>query len=305
METFPESYLKNWLCRRHVWNHDDWLNLLEGLRKAGYSSLTDSQEGRDSIGCYLEANRPKPTENDKHQLVKEMQLFEQNTIAKVRLDRHFSDMHGGGPFDNVTIAFILGAISAGLFSEIGKDLWTNAKKVLTKLFDLLKTTNTSDCCDATVVIQGKYKEMKVELRCKKLAVQQLRLDIDTEMIYTDTNIEKVLDTMRYRLSSLISELENKHYDTSMEYILVESIPKWYHTKRFGSQYETKPDDMEWKTREENLEENIRDYIERSERQYMYIEEQLAGPRVSYGSDAVKELGKRCVICGKMKCEHSI
>jgi len=55
----PTKEMKAWLKGRKSWNHGDWLALLENLRKQGYSALTDTQEGRESIGYFLESNRSK------------------------------------------------------------------------------------------------------------------------------------------------------------------------------------------------------------------------------------------------------
>jgi len=55
----PVKELKVWLKGRKFWSHNDWLALLENLRKKGYASLTDTQEGRETIGKYLESNRIK------------------------------------------------------------------------------------------------------------------------------------------------------------------------------------------------------------------------------------------------------
>ena len=55
----PTKELKAWLKGRKSWNHGDCLALLENLRKKGYAALTDTQEGRESIGRFLEANRSK------------------------------------------------------------------------------------------------------------------------------------------------------------------------------------------------------------------------------------------------------
>ena len=54
---FPEKELTAWLKDRSSWNHDDWLALLESLKQQGYSALVETQEGRDQVGMYLEANR--------------------------------------------------------------------------------------------------------------------------------------------------------------------------------------------------------------------------------------------------------
>lgn len=56
---FPTNELKAWLKGRKAWNHNDWIALLENLRKTGYATLTDTQEGRETIGKFLEANRSK------------------------------------------------------------------------------------------------------------------------------------------------------------------------------------------------------------------------------------------------------
>ena len=56
---FPTKELKAWLKGRKAWDHNDWIALLVDLRAEGYSALTDIQEGRDSIGKFLEINRSK------------------------------------------------------------------------------------------------------------------------------------------------------------------------------------------------------------------------------------------------------
>ncbi|MDD4870081.1 MAG: hypothetical protein PHR77_05935 [Kiritimatiellae bacterium] len=58
-QKFPTKELKAWLKGRAGWNHNEWLALLTELRTESYSNLTDSQEGRESIGKFLEANRSK------------------------------------------------------------------------------------------------------------------------------------------------------------------------------------------------------------------------------------------------------
>lgn len=56
---FPKKELLTWLKGRGGWNHDDWLGLLDDLRKKGYSAYTECQEGQAEIGNFLEANRGK------------------------------------------------------------------------------------------------------------------------------------------------------------------------------------------------------------------------------------------------------
>ena len=55
--SFPEKDLRNWLKGRKQWNNDDWLSLLEDLRKRGYLEYADSDDGRTKICLFLEANR--------------------------------------------------------------------------------------------------------------------------------------------------------------------------------------------------------------------------------------------------------
>jgi hypothetical protein len=54
---FPKKELNTWLKGRSAWNHDEWLQLLDDLRQAGFSAITDSPEGQNEIGLYLESNR--------------------------------------------------------------------------------------------------------------------------------------------------------------------------------------------------------------------------------------------------------
>lgn len=51
--------LDQWMKGRNSWNHQDWLDLLEDLRKKGVGELTHNQAGKEAIGMYLEQNRKK------------------------------------------------------------------------------------------------------------------------------------------------------------------------------------------------------------------------------------------------------
>jgi hypothetical protein len=56
---FPTKELKAWLKGRKAWEHNEWIALIVDLRTKGYNAVTDVQEGRDSIGKFLDANRNK------------------------------------------------------------------------------------------------------------------------------------------------------------------------------------------------------------------------------------------------------
>ncbi len=49
--------LDHWLVKRSAWNHQDWLDLLAHLRNHSLGESTLTQDGRDSIGHYLETHR--------------------------------------------------------------------------------------------------------------------------------------------------------------------------------------------------------------------------------------------------------
>jgi len=59
MPKLPVRKLRAWLKGRKSWNHDDWEGLLSLLRMKGYAALTDTAEGKESIGKFLESNRAK------------------------------------------------------------------------------------------------------------------------------------------------------------------------------------------------------------------------------------------------------
>ncbi len=46
-----------WLSSHSSWNHQDWLDLLAQLDENNVSKLTQTQEGLEAIGLYLEQNR--------------------------------------------------------------------------------------------------------------------------------------------------------------------------------------------------------------------------------------------------------
>lgn len=54
---FPKKELNAWLKSRASWNHEDWLALLAELGAAGFGTYTETAEGQNTIGMYLEANR--------------------------------------------------------------------------------------------------------------------------------------------------------------------------------------------------------------------------------------------------------
>ena len=57
MPPFPEQELRAWLKRHPTWNHYDWLDLLEDLRRKGYGPWPDSPDGPAKIGLFLETQR--------------------------------------------------------------------------------------------------------------------------------------------------------------------------------------------------------------------------------------------------------
>ncbi|MFT5126570.1 MAG: hypothetical protein ACI8W8_000165 [Rhodothermales bacterium] len=54
---FPKSELNGWVKTRSTWNHDEWLGLLDDLRGQGFDEWTDSSDGQEEIGVYIETKR--------------------------------------------------------------------------------------------------------------------------------------------------------------------------------------------------------------------------------------------------------
>ena len=54
---FPRRELNTWLRKNKGWSEQEWQALLADLTEAGFGYYTENQEGRDSIGLYLETNR--------------------------------------------------------------------------------------------------------------------------------------------------------------------------------------------------------------------------------------------------------
>ena len=54
---FPKKQLNAFLRKNSQWDHSVWAELLAELKELGFTDLTDSAEGRDAIGLYLETNR--------------------------------------------------------------------------------------------------------------------------------------------------------------------------------------------------------------------------------------------------------
>ncbi|EKD51071.1 MAG: hypothetical protein ACD_62C00351G0004 [uncultured bacterium] len=57
IERFPRKELNAWLKGRECWDHDEWLDLLDDLRRQGFTKWTESQDGQNEIGSYLEESR--------------------------------------------------------------------------------------------------------------------------------------------------------------------------------------------------------------------------------------------------------
>lgn len=56
---FPKKELKEWVKKKESWDHDDWTNLLWGLREEGFALYTDSPTGQEMIGRFVETEKRK------------------------------------------------------------------------------------------------------------------------------------------------------------------------------------------------------------------------------------------------------
>ena len=56
---FPKKELKNWVKEKGEWNHEEWNQLLWGLREQGFAIYTDSQIGQEMIGRFIEQEKQK------------------------------------------------------------------------------------------------------------------------------------------------------------------------------------------------------------------------------------------------------
>jgi len=54
---FPKRELNTWLKKNSAWNEASWEALITDLTDQGFSDWTSNQEGKDSIGLYIETNR--------------------------------------------------------------------------------------------------------------------------------------------------------------------------------------------------------------------------------------------------------
>ena len=54
---FPKRELNAWLRKHLSWDHQEWLDLVTDLRTQGFTNYTESQDGLDSIGLYLETKK--------------------------------------------------------------------------------------------------------------------------------------------------------------------------------------------------------------------------------------------------------
>ena len=54
---FPKRELNSWLRKNNDWDHCAWESLLGDLAQQGFDAWTNTQEGRDQIGLYIESNR--------------------------------------------------------------------------------------------------------------------------------------------------------------------------------------------------------------------------------------------------------
>ena len=54
---FPKRELNTWLKKNSEWDEASWEALITDLTDQGFSDWTSNQEGKDSIGLYIETNR--------------------------------------------------------------------------------------------------------------------------------------------------------------------------------------------------------------------------------------------------------
>lgn len=54
---FPKRELNAWLRKHLSWDHQQWLELITDLKNQGFTNFTESQEGLDAIGLYLETKK--------------------------------------------------------------------------------------------------------------------------------------------------------------------------------------------------------------------------------------------------------
>lgn len=54
---FPKRELNTWLKKNSEWDENTWEILITDLTEQGFSDWTSTQEGKDSIGLYIETNR--------------------------------------------------------------------------------------------------------------------------------------------------------------------------------------------------------------------------------------------------------
>ena len=54
---FPKKELNTWLRAHSKWNHQEWASLNEDLSTQGFHEWTDTEQGRNEIGFYLETKQ--------------------------------------------------------------------------------------------------------------------------------------------------------------------------------------------------------------------------------------------------------
>ncbi|MBT3213142.1 MAG: hypothetical protein HN351_00710 [Deltaproteobacteria bacterium] len=54
---FPKKELNTWLKKHSQWNHPEWASLIEDLSTQGFHEWTDTEQGRNEIGFYLETKQ--------------------------------------------------------------------------------------------------------------------------------------------------------------------------------------------------------------------------------------------------------
>ena len=54
IKSFTKKELNIWLRVHSKWNHQEWYSLIEELSTQGCHEWTDTEQGRNEIGFYLE-----------------------------------------------------------------------------------------------------------------------------------------------------------------------------------------------------------------------------------------------------------
>ena len=145
-------------------------------------------------------------------ILKEKEFIENSYPIKVIVHRGGWGAFTGGGGEVITIAFIVGALAGGFFSEVGKDLYSKTKEMCKKLWVIVKKSKKMENSPnwARVVLDFEYKEHRI------VAYIDIRTDNipKIEQIYNGVPLDFFWENLPSQVSDILQSIDKGSQDES-------------------------------------------------------------------------------------------